>query len=122
MRPGVISRLITRTLFSAAYAIRRLGAGVFEGVGVLVDSVQSLLEVGHDLLGPHDENDSSGTADTRPELAAAHRSRDQRPGLSDRVDAPEHDVRRRAQAPDRVALGLAIHAPDPRAEWPLAPR
>ena len=32
------------------------------------------------------------------------------------MDAPEHDVRRRAQAADLVALGLAIHAPDPRPE------
>ena len=34
----------------AAYAIRRLGAGVFEGVGVLVDAEQTLLEVGDDLI------------------------------------------------------------------------
>src|SRR5205807_10536133 len=100
----------------AAYAIGILGAGVFEGVGVLIDAVQTLLEVGHDLLRPHDENDSSGTADRGPQLAPAHRSREQRPGLGDRVHAPEHDVRRRAQAPDLVALGLAIHAPDPRPE------
>src|SRR5438874_9368212 len=55
----------------AADAIRRLGAGVFERVGVLVDSAQTLLEVGHDLLRPDDENDPSGTADIRPEPAAA---------------------------------------------------
>ncbi len=62
----------------------------------------------------------SGTADKGTELAAAHRSRDQRPGLSDCVDALEHDVRRRAQTPDLVGLGLAIHAPDLRAERLMA--
>src|SRR6266849_9980200 len=73
----------------AAYGICRLSAGVFERVGVLLDAVQTLLEVRHDLLGPHDENDSSSPADIWPELAAAHRSREQRSRLGHRVDAPE---------------------------------
>src|SRR5947209_17303364 len=80
----------------AAYAIRSLGAGVFEPIRVFVDAEETFLEVGHDLLRPDDENDSSSAADIRPELAAAHGSREQRPGLSDRMDAPEHDIRRRA--------------------------
>ncbi len=37
------------------------------------------------------------------------------------VDAPEHDVRCRPQSADLVALGLAIHAPDLRAERLVAP-
>ena len=82
----------------AAYAIRSLGAGVFEPIRVLVDAEETFLDVADDLLSPDDENDSSGAADIRPELAAAHRSREQRPGFSDRVDAPEHDIGRRAQA------------------------
>src|ERR1700674_2679473 len=99
----------------AVYAIRGLGSGVFEPPSIFIDAEQTLLEVGHDLLCADDENDSSGAADIRPKLAAAHGSREQRPGLGDRVDAPEHHVRRSAQAADLVGLGLAIHAPDPRA-------
>src|SRR6266567_4372597 len=100
----------------AVDAVRSLSAGVFEPQRIFIYSSQTLLEVRHDLLRPDDENDPSGATDIRPELAAAHRSRKQRPGLGDRVDAPEHDVRRRAQAPDLVGLGLAVHAPDPRAK------
>src|SRR6266852_2798497 len=104
----------------AAYAIRGLGAGVFESPRVFIDAEETFLEVSDDLLRPDDENDSSGAADIRPERAATHGSREQRPGLGDRVDAPEHDIRRRAQAADLVGLGLAIHAPDPRAERRVA--
>src|SRR3979409_2203945 len=99
----------------AANAVRSLGAGVLEPIGVFVDAKETFFEVGHDLLRPYDENESSGAADIRPELAAAHRSGQQRPGLLDRVDAPEHDIRSCAQTADLVRLGLAIHAPDPRA-------
>src|SRR6266849_932323 len=104
----------------AAYAIRGLGAGVFESPRVFIDAEETFLEVSNDLLRADDENDSSGAADIRPELAATHGSREQRPGLGDRVDAPENDIRRRAQAADLVGLGLAIHAPDPRAERRVA--
>src|SRR6266849_282290 len=104
----------------AVYAICSLGAGVFEPPRIFIDAEQTLLEVGHNLLRADDENDSSGAADIRSQLAAAHGSREQRPGLGDRVDAPEHDIRRRAQAADLVGLGLAIHAPDPRAECTVA--
>src|SRR5256886_9615919 len=105
----------------AVDAVRSLSAGVFEPQRIFIYSSQTLLEVRHDLLRPDDENDPSGATDIRPELAAAHRSRKQRPGLGDRVDAPEHDVRRRAQAADLVGLGLAVHAPDPRSERVVAP-
>src|SRR2546426_2872172 len=88
----------------ASYAIRSLGAGVFEPPRVFIDAPQTLLEVGHDLLRADDENDPSGAADIRPELAATHGSRKQRPGLGDRVDAPEHDIRRRAQAANLIGL------------------
>src|SRR4030081_3110769 len=80
----------------AAYAIRSLGSGVFEPPCVFVDAEEPFLEVRDDLLRADDENDSSGAADIGPELAAAHGSREQRPGLGDRVDAPEHDIWRRA--------------------------
>jgi hypothetical protein len=36
------------------------------------------------------------------------------------VDAPEHEIRSYAQTSDLVGLGLAIHAPDPRAERRVA--
>src|SRR3989442_4614821 len=104
----------------AVDAIRSLGAGVFEPPRVFIDAPQTFLDVAYDLLSPDDENDSSGAADIRPELAATHGSREQRPGLSDRVDAPEHDIRRRAEAANLIGLGLAIHAPDPRAERRIA--
>src|SRR5947208_3170521 len=104
----------------AAHAIGRLGAGVFELIRVFVDAEETFLEVGHDLLRPDDENDSSGAADIRPELAAAHGSREQRPGLSDRVDAAQHDIGRSPEAANLVGLGLAVHAPDARAERRIA--
>src|SRR5207248_5414034 len=104
----------------AAHAICSLGAGVFEPIRVFVDAQETFLEVGHDLLGPDDENDSTGTAGVRPELAAAHGSRQQRPGLSHCMDTPEHDIRRRTEAANLLGLGLAVHAPDPRAERRVA--
>src|SRR5439155_14254218 len=105
----------------AVDAVRSLSAGVFKLPRIFINPPQTLLEVRHDLLRPDDENDPSGAADIRPELAAAHRSRKQRPGLGNRVNAPEHDVRRRSDAADLVALRLAIHAPDPRAQGVVAP-
>ena len=57
MRPGVISRLMIRMLFTplrtpqAAWAPR-----ILEGVGVLVDSAEALVEVRDDLLYPDDES------------------------------------------------------------------
>src|SRR5438309_9864304 len=105
----------------AVDAVRSLSAGVFKPPRIFINPPQTLLEVRHDFLRPDDENDPSGAADIRPELAAAHRSRKQRPGLGDRVDASEHHVRRRAKAADLVGLGLAVHAPDPRAKWLVAP-
>src|SRR5947207_9406089 len=65
----------------AVHAIGSLGPGVFKPIRVFVDTEETLLEVGHDLLRPDDEYDSSGAAGIRPELAAAHGSREQRPGL-----------------------------------------
>ena len=49
-------------------------------------------------------------------LAATHRGRDQRSGLTDRVDAAEHHLRRRREAADLIGLGRAVHAPDPGAD------
>src|SRR5712691_9988850 len=46
----------------AVDAVRRLGAGILQGEGVLVDPAEAFLEVRHDLLGPHDEDDASGAA------------------------------------------------------------
>src|SRR6266853_4721331 len=88
----------------AVDAVRSLSAGVFKTPRIFINPPQTLLEVRHDLLRPDDENDPSGAADIGPELAATHRSRKQRPGFGDRVDAPEHDVRRRAKPADLVAL------------------
>src|ERR1700674_1058602 len=105
----------------AAYAIRGLRTSILEPPRVFIDAEETFLDVSNDLLCPDDQNDSSGAADIRSKLAATHGSREERPGLGDRVDAPEHHVRRRAEAADLVALGLAIHAPDPRAERVVAP-
>src|SRR5437016_10322902 len=104
----------------AVYAIRGLGAGVFEPPRVFIDAEETFFEVSNDLLRSDDENDSSGAADIWPELAPTHGSREQRPSLGDRVDASEHDIRRRAEAANLVGLGLPIHAPDPRAERRVA--
>src|SRR3989442_14302426 len=76
----------------AAYAIRSLGAGVFEPIRIFVDAEETFLEVAHDLLRPDDENESSGATDIGPELATTHGGCDQRPGLGDSVDAPEHEI------------------------------
>src|SRR6266851_4479357 len=47
-----------------AYAIRSLGAGVFEAIRVFVDAEETFFEVAHDLLRPDDENDASGALRT----------------------------------------------------------
>src|SRR3954452_9346248 len=97
----------------AVDAVRRLRASILQRKRVLVDPAQSFLEVRHDLLRPHDEDDSPGAAGVRAELTAAHRGRQQRAGLGDRVNAAQHHVRRRGQAADLVGLGLTVEAPDP---------
>src|SRR6266566_9025328 len=97
----------------AVDAVRRLGAGILHRERVVVDPAQAFLEVRHDLLRPHHEDDSPGAAGVRSELTAAHRGRQQRSGLGDRVDAAEHHLRRRGQAADLVGLGVAVQAPDP---------
>src|SRR5919112_60836 len=53
-------------VYAAVHAIRRLGAGVLEREDVVVDPVMSLLEVGHDLLRPYDEDDAAGAAGVWP--------------------------------------------------------
>src|SRR5882762_124812 len=52
----------------AVDAVHRLGAGILQREGVLVDPAQAFLEVRHDLLGPHDEDHSPGSAGVRSEL------------------------------------------------------
>src|SRR3989475_6877397 len=63
---------------AAVHAIRRQGAGILEREDVLVDATETLLEVGHDLLRPHDEDQSPRTGDVGAELAATGRDREQR--------------------------------------------
>src|SRR5215211_7956499 len=93
----------------AVDAVRRLRASILQRQRVVVDPAQSFLEVRHDLLRPHYEDDSHGAAGVRSELAAAHRGRHQRAGLGDRVNAAQHHVRRRGQAADLLGL-LGIEA------------
>src|SRR5207245_11047204 len=100
---------------AAVHAIRRLGAGILEREDVLVDAAETLLEVGHDLLRPHDEDHSSRTVDVGAELAATGRGREKRSTLGDRMHAAEHDVGRCGKAPDLARLCRAIHGPD---SWP----
>src|SRR5712691_282447 len=106
---------------AAVHAIRRLGASILEREDVLVDAAETLLEVGHDLLRPHDEDQSPRTGDVGAELAATGRGREQRSTLGDRMHAAEHDVGRRGEAADLVGLCLAIHTPDSRPERLVAP-
>src|SRR2546428_9014939 len=101
---------------AAVHAIRRVGAGTLEREDVLVDATETLLEVGHDLLRPPDEDQSPRTGDVGAELAAAGRDREQRSTLGDRMHAAEHDVGGRGETADLVGLCLAIHAPDSRPE------
>src|SRR5207247_3102445 len=100
---------------AAVHTIRRLGAGILEREDVLVDAAETLLEVGHDLLRPHDEDESLRTGAVGAERAATKRGREQRSTLGDRMHAAEHDVGRGGEAADLVGLCLAIHAPD---SWP----
>src|SRR5437867_6867754 len=79
---------------TAVHAIRRLGACILEREDVLVDAAETLLEVGHDLLRPDDEDHSSRTVDVGAELAATGRGREKRSTLGDRMHAAEHDVGR----------------------------
>src|SRR2546423_8201694 len=104
----------------AVNAIRLLGASILEPPGVLVDPLKALFEVRHDLLRPDHENDAARTVGVRAELASTHRGGQQRPGLGDGMDAPEHHGRGCGQAADVIRLGLAGHAPDPRPEGALA--
>src|SRR5207249_11157147 len=83
---------------------------------VLIDAAETLLEVGHDLLRPNDEDQSPRTGDVWAELAATGRGREQRSILGDGMHAAEHDVGRCSEAADLVGLCLAIHAPDSRPE------
>src|ERR1700724_394562 len=103
MRPGTTSRLMISTLFTALWI-------------PYASCAEAFLEVGHDLLRAHYQDDPPGAAGIWAELAATHRGRDQRSGLGDGMHAAEHDFRRRAQAADVVGLGLAVHAPEPRPE------
>ena len=79
-------------------------------------AAETLLEVGHDLLRPHDEDQSPRTGDVGAELAATERGREQRSTLGDRMHAAEHDVGRCGEATDLVGLCLAIHAPNSRSD------
>src|SRR5712692_9994085 len=79
---------------AAVHAIRSLGASILEGKDVFVDPAEALLKVGHDLLRPDDEDDSSGPSDVGAELAPTRRGRNEGSGLGDRVHAAEHDVGR----------------------------
>src|SRR5215207_1418816 len=97
----------------AVNAVRSFRASILQGQRVFVDPAQSFLEVRHDLLRPHYEDDSPGAASIWSELTAAHRGRQQGPGLGDRVNAPQHYVGRRGQAANLVGLGFAVQAPNP---------
>src|SRR2546426_3533082 len=101
---------------AAVHAICSLGASILERKDVFVDAAEAFLEVGHDLLRPNNEDDSSGTSDVGTELAPTRRGRNQRPRLGDRVHAAEHDVGRRGEPADFIGLCFAVHAPDSRAE------
>src|SRR5258708_12052619 len=105
----------------AVHAVRHLRAGILERKGVLVDSSKALLEVGHDLLCPHDQDDPPGTAHIRTELAASGRDGDQRSGLRDGVDAAKHHVRRAGKPPDLLALGLSVPPQNPPPRIPAPP-
>src|SRR3989440_9345219 len=94
----------------AVDAVRLLRASILHGERVVVDPAQSFIEVRHDLLRAHDEDDSPGAAGVRSELAAAHRGRQQGAGFGDRVRAAQHHVRGRGQAADLVGLGVAVEA------------
>src|SRR5206468_10353224 len=106
---------------AAVHAVRRLGAGILEREHVLVDAAETLLEVGHDLLRPHDEDQPPRTGHVGAELAATERGREQRSTLSNRMHAAEHDIGRGGEAADLVGLRLAIHVPDSRPERLVAP-
>src|SRR5207247_10594664 len=105
-------------VYATVHTIRRLGARVLEREDILVDATETLLEVGHDLLRPHDEDHSSRTGDVGAELAATGRGREQRSTLGDRMHAAEHDVGGRGEAADLVGLRRAIQAPDSRPARP----
>src|SRR5438876_2575865 len=101
---------------AAVHAVRGLGAGILEREHVLVDAAETLLEVGHDLLRPHGEDQPPRTGHVGAELAATERGREQRSTLSNRMHAAEHDIGRGGEAADLVGLRLAIHVPDSRPE------
>ena len=100
----------------AVDAICRQGARVLERQRVLLDPAEALRLVGHDLLRADDEDDPSGATQVGPELRAAHRRGDERPGLGHRMDAAQHDRRSRREVTDLVALRGPVHAQDDRSD------
>jgi len=57
IRPGVITRLMTRMFVDAAgYAVRLAGPSIFQWEAVLLDAPQRGSEVGHDFLAADDKD------------------------------------------------------------------
>ena len=122
MRPGTNSRWMIRTLLTSLcmpYAFRARASS--SGKACSSMRRRPLVEIGDDLLRADHEDDPSGTARVGAELAPAVRGGQERPGLGDRVDAAEHDVRRRSQPTDLVPLGRPVQAADPQADRLVPP-
>jgi hypothetical protein len=93
IRSGVHSRLMMRTLFTplcTPYAARARASS--SGKTYFVDAPKRLLEVGHDLLRPNQQDDLPGAGCVGPQLAATGGCGDQRPSFGDGVDTTDHDV------------------------------
>ena len=78
----------------AVDAVCRLGSGILQRKAYSLIRRKPSSRSDTIFCVPHHQDDSPGTADVRPELAATHRGCKQRTGLGDRVNAAEHHIRR----------------------------
>src|SRR5712692_2124730 len=89
---------------------------------MLVDALERLVEVAHDLLAADDENKPASPAGVGAELTRGGRGDDQVAAFGDRLDAAQHVIGRRRQLPNLATLGLAVHRQGPGPHGVVAAR
>jgi hypothetical protein len=99
-----------------AAATESAHAGILSGEGVLVQPTEGPGKVAYDLLRADDPYHPVGRVGVRPQLTAGTGRHDHLSGLRDRVDAADHDLRRRPKAALLGATSLPAQFLQLRAE------
>src|SRR5258708_6765690 len=81
----------------------------FQHQAVFMQTLQTFVDVRHDLLRTNDPEDLAGATRVGADLAATHRSEEQAAVLGHRVCTSDHVVRSREKPANFVRLGLAVH-------------